>query len=192
MRGLVSALILCSLASFGAQVSPEADPEKVHEERAVLVLQGKPAITVRGYALVLGANGATMNRITNTFAREAVELVLRRNGIPVVESCEGGATNCGKLNAEIDANCSKTELLAANDRLCVAEIKFQFLENSYSARPAGGSSADLNYRGFCVVWEEPFVPMLTTDKLLPDEARRRWEESADKFSLYYLRANPAR
>jgi hypothetical protein len=134
------------------------------------------------------------NRLTNLTVANAVELILRRNAIPIVTSCNGGAQNCGKLLVEILANCGKTDLVPSSDRLCAAQIKVQFLENVYSARPGADPSGDLGYRAFCPVWEapDPILPFLTTDKMLEDQSRRYWSESVENFALFYLRANPTK
>ena len=184
-------LLLPAISTFvHGQPAAESTAEHLHQERAISILQGRPAIAVASSAVLGGASAALTNRLTNASLRDAAELVLRRNGIPVISSCEGGAVNCGKTNVEIQANCAKTELLASNDRLCALQVKVQYLENVYSARPGADPSNDLSYRGFSVVWEEPFLPTFITERLLEEKARKSWTDALEKFSLYYLRFEP--
>ena len=185
-------MLLLAVPMFVRGQSAVGTGEQRHQERAISVLQGRPAIAVASSAVLAGASGALTNRLTNSSLRDAAELVLRRNGIPVASVCEGGTVNCGKMNVEILANCAKTELLASNDRFCALQVKIQYLENVYSARPGADPSNDLSYRGFSVVWEEPFIPTVTTERLLEEKARKSWTDALEKFSLFYLRANPAK
>jgi len=186
-------LLLPAIPTFASGQSVANDTgEQLHQERAISVLQGRPAIAVASGAVLGGASTTLTNRLNKVSLHYAVELVLRRNGIPVVSSCEGGTMDCGKLNVEILANCVKTDLLASNDRLCALQVKVQYLENVYSARPGADPVNDLSYRGFSVVWEEPFLPTFITERLLEEKARKSWTDALEKFSLYYLRANPTK
>ncbi len=176
------------------QTTPEATGEQRFDQRAIRTLQGRPAVAVFGLVSLDGATPGLTRRLTHAFVQDAAELVLRRNGIPVAPSCEGGTANCGGLAVEIVATCTKTDLLASNDRLCPLSVRVRYLEDVYSSRNAPGinPSAEFSYREFCPVWEEPSFPVLVTDKLLEDKARRSWTEAIERFSLYYFRANPVK
>jgi len=174
------------------QTVPELTAEQKFEQRAIRTLQGRPGIAILGMVVIGGASPRLTNRLTNASVRDAAELILRRNGLPLVPSCEGGASNCGKMDVQVIGSCSKTDLLPSNDRLCTLYVRVMYLENAYSSRPGPDPSVTFNYRDFCPVWEDPFFPTITTEKLLEDKARQFWTEAIERFSLSYLRANPAK
>jgi hypothetical protein len=131
-------------------------------------MQGKPAVAIIGAAFLQGASSNLTNRLTNASVRNAAELILRRNGIPVAAICEGGTVNCAKLNVQILANCVKTNLLPSGDCFCPLQVRVQYLENVDSIRPGADPSGEaLSYREFCVTWEYPLLfPVATTENYL--------------------------
>ena len=191
----VLALLLASTAMRSrGQTAPDLTGEEKFEQRAIRTLTARPAIAVFGIVSLEGATTSLTNRLTNASVRDAAELILRRNGISIAPSCEGGTGNCGKLGVWVVATCTKTDLVDHNDRFCALYVRIQYLENVYSSRTAPGinPSVEFSYREFCPVWEEPFFPVATTDKLLEDKARKSWTQALEKFSLQYLRANPSK
>jgi hypothetical protein len=178
-------LLLVSVPTFA-----QSSAEQAFDERAIRTMLGRPAIAIVGGAIFQGASAKITNRLTNELVRNAAELILRRNGVPVIPACDGADVNCAKLNVLVVASCTKTNLLPSDDRFCPFQVRVQYLENAYSIRP-GSDPSGFSYREFCVTWEYPLLlPTVTSEKLLEDASRKAWTEALEQFSLYYLRANP--
>ena len=193
--------VACTIVVFLLAYNPQTgesqttkSAEQFADERAIRSLQGKPAIDIHGGVVIQGATPALTNQLNDTSLRNAVELIIRRNGIPTVSPCDGDTANCGKLSVQVFGICNKTDLVDRNDRICTALVKVQYLEEVFSSRSISDAiDMKLQYRDFCPVWEYLFsVPILTTEKQFQERVRAVWNEALDQFSLYYLRANPAK
>jgi hypothetical protein len=149
------------------------------EEMVVRILQGRPGIAIVGIALI---NGSTSNLMTASM-RDAAELILRRNGIPIAASCDGAQTNCGRLVMMVRAIC-KNLLPTDPVAVCGGLVRIEYLEavNSKRAKPNPDDS-------FGDVWDNDVVGLFRDDSI-EAVARQKLTEWIEQFALYYLRANP--
>jgi hypothetical protein len=190
---IIAALpLLFSAVSANAQAIPtgasdtqidalNAQARRVLDQTAQTVLMGRPGIAIIGVVIVNGSE----TTFTKESVRDAAELVLRRNGIPIVASCDGGPANCGRLVVMVRANCAKGLVLPDPSVLCAVYLKVGYLEVFRSGRPESVPSTAfgdvIDYDGVKLTagpFEEGALKQMTA-----------W---IDGFALSYLRANPAK
>jgi hypothetical protein len=116
-------------ADAQARASLDAQGKAILDELAMKILQGRPAVAIMGISLVNGAP----SKLTNASVRDSVELTLRRNGIPIVPSCEIGS-NCGRLVSAIRAKCVKD--LFPRIRPVARRAFAQFISELNTKRPS--------------------------------------------------------
>jgi hypothetical protein len=165
-------------ASLNAQAKARLD------EDLLPVLQGRPGVAITGIIYVTGAT----TKLTSESVQETAELALRRNGIPVVSSCEIGA-NCGRLIAAIRATCTDLtprDAAGGPTGVCAAYIRVEYQEIVRSTRP---NATPVNVPG--EMWFEDSVGLLT-NPFQEESARKQLTEAVEKFALSYLRSNPAK
>jgi hypothetical protein len=178
-----------------AQAMPEtpADPQTrafwdaqgkaMLDELTMKILQGRPAVAIMGMASISGAP----SKLTNASVTDSVELTLRRNGIPIVTSCESGS-NCGRLVSAIRAKCIK-DLFPPNPAggptgVCSIYFRVEYRESVSSRRssavPAGS---------FGEIWADDGLGLMT-DTSFEESAGKALTGAVEKFALSYLKANP--
>lgn len=169
----------------------QTSAEQLIEQRAVRALHGAPAIDIRGNAIIAGSPAGPARRLTDAYVHNAAELALRKNGIPITQSCDGGTDNCGRLSIRVLAACTKSDLVSRGDSICSVQVIVQYLEQVMAIRSL--DDPEKSFRDFAPVWEHPpTAPILTTEKELDVRVQAVWNEALNEFSLYYLRANPAK
>jgi len=182
-----------------AQVSPAVDGPRdaqeladwnaraqvILDQQALQVLQGRPAVAI--WAIIQAPDASS--DLNNASARDAVELALRRNGIPIVPSCENGS-NCGRIVPTIWANCTKglfpADPSSGPTDLCAAYVKVVYQEFVHTSRSNANPTILLRD-----MWLDDSLGIVISSEL-GDRTRKRMTESIEKFALYYLRANPAK
>jgi hypothetical protein len=145
------------------------------------MLQGRPGIAIVGMVVVKG----TETTLTNESVRDAAELILRRNSIPVVASCDGGSANCGRLGVMVRADCAKGLVLPDPSVLCAVYLKVAYREVFRSGR-----SESVPARAFGEVIDDDGVKL--TAGPFEERALKQLIAWIDSFALSYLRANPAK
>jgi hypothetical protein len=158
-----------------------AQARRVLDENAQAVLQGNPGIAIVGMVVVNGAE----TTLTNESVRDAAELVLRRNGIPIVASCDGGSTNCGRLGVMVRADCSKGLVLPDPSVLCAVYLKVGYREVFRSGRSKSAPA-----KVFGEVIDDDGIKL--TAGPFEDRALKQLTAWIESFALSYMRANPAK
>jgi hypothetical protein len=187
---MIAAVLGVASASAQALPTSPTDPQidaanaqarRVLDQQAQAILQGKPGIAIVGMVVVSG----TETSLTNESVRDTAELVLRRNGIPIVSSCDGGSTNCGRLGVMVRADCAKGLVLPDPSVLCAVYLKVGYRESFRSGR-----SDSVPARVFGEVIDDDGVKL--TAGLFEDRALKQLTTWIEGFALSYLRANPAK
>lgn len=119
--------------------------------------------------------------LTPAALKEAVELALRRNGVPIVSSCEA-SSNCGRVTAQIMATCGDAKTL----ELCSVYVRLAYYEIVTLTRPNASPeaiSAELyfdDYVGFASV------------ENLENRLQEALRKQVERLALRYLRSNPVK
>jgi hypothetical protein len=148
------------------------------------ILQGRPDVTVSGTIKLKTSSGITTPKgLTDQKIADAIELILRRNGVPVVDACNRGA-NCGGLVAIVRASC-----IDVSPVVCSFGIELSYREWARPERPTSGRLISM-----AVLWGGDLTATggLTTGDSLEKDVIEGLTSQAESFALAYLRANPVK
>jgi hypothetical protein len=162
-------------------------------EEASRTFVGRPVVSVVGATFITDHSPERLralraDEIPGGLAEKALqdmaELVLRRNGIPVVAECQD--INCGRLVIMLRATCDKPL------GICAAFYKVEYRDVVFPIRRESEKANKEAYQ-FSEVWAtEGDGVRLITKSMLVESARKNLTEELEEFALAYLKANPVR
>src|SRR5579872_441899 len=172
--------VFASALFFTSSLLGEDD---AYEKQRILTFCGRPQIEIFASAdEVFGASGLTSAKLKDT-----TELILRRNGVPVVAACGGyeysvengkvlqKRANCGRLIVNAQG------VTALGAPVCAYYVRAEYREWVSPVRP------EAKYIKFGALWEEDQLGTVGMHRL--EQVKDAVRDVVEKFALHYLKAD---